>query len=93
MQHNDSIEEQFTDRVTSEEVLGSCRNHIESLQNLSYLTSLDADYPARVRKNDGVAPSQPVRGIISVERLPKRLANATKPYPQAGSASSTDSAM
>jgi hypothetical protein len=51
MQHNDSIKEQFTDRVTSEEVLGSCRNHIESLQNLSYLTSLDADHPTRVRLN------------------------------------------
>jgi len=51
MQHSDSIEEQFTDRVSSEEVLGSCRNHIESLQNLSYLTSLDADHPTQVRLN------------------------------------------
>jgi hypothetical protein len=51
MQHNNSIEEQFTDRVTSEEILGSCRNHIESLQNLSYLISLDADHPTKVRLN------------------------------------------
>jgi hypothetical protein len=51
MQHGDSIEEQFTDRMSNAEVLGSCRNHIESLQNLSYLTSLDADHPTRVRLN------------------------------------------
>jgi hypothetical protein len=31
--------------------LGSCRNQIESLQNLSYLTSLDADHPTQVRLN------------------------------------------
>jgi hypothetical protein len=51
MPHSDSIEEQFMDRVSSAEVLGSCRNHIESLQNLSYITSLDADHPTQVRLN------------------------------------------
>ena len=51
MQQGDSIEEQFTDRMSYAEVLGSCRNHIESLQNLSYLTSLDADHPTQVRLN------------------------------------------
>ena len=35
----------------TEEVLASCWNHIESLQNLSYLTSLDAESPSQVRLN------------------------------------------
>jgi len=43
------IEEQFTDRVISEELLSSCRNHIESLQNLSYLTLSEAAEPNQVR--------------------------------------------
>ena len=51
MPHSDSIEEQFVDRMSHAEVLGSCRNHLESLQNLSYLTSLDADHPTQVRLN------------------------------------------
>jgi hypothetical protein len=51
MQQGDSIEEQFTDRMSYVELLGSCRNHVESLQNLSYLTSLDADHPTQVRLN------------------------------------------
>jgi len=51
MPYGDSIEEQFTDRMSNAEVLGSCRNQIESLQNLSYLTSLDADHPTQVRLN------------------------------------------
>jgi hypothetical protein len=51
MPHSDAIEEQFTDRMSYAEVLGSCRNQIESLQNLSYLTSLDADHPTQVRLN------------------------------------------
>jgi hypothetical protein len=34
-----------------EEVLRNCRNHIETLQNLSYLISLDADHPTQVRLN------------------------------------------
>jgi len=51
MQQRDSIEEQFTDRISDVELLRSCRNHIESLQNLSYLTSLDADHPTQVRLN------------------------------------------
>jgi hypothetical protein len=50
-QRSDSIEEQFTNRTTSREVLGSCLNHLESLQNLSYLISLDADCPTKVRLN------------------------------------------
>jgi hypothetical protein len=51
MLHGDSIEEQFTDRMSYTEVLRSCRNQIESLQNLSYITSLDADHPTQVRLN------------------------------------------
>jgi hypothetical protein len=51
MQRDVRIEEQFTDRVISEELLSSCRNHIESLQNLSYLTSIDATEPNQVRLN------------------------------------------
>lgn len=52
MQRNDSITvEQFKNRISSEEVLSSCRNHIESLQNLCYLTALDANSPTQVRLN------------------------------------------
>jgi hypothetical protein len=51
MQHNVPIEEQSTDRVISAELLKSCRNHIETLQNLSYLTSSDAADPYQVRLN------------------------------------------
>jgi hypothetical protein len=51
MQHNAPIEEQSTDRVISAELLKSCRNHIETLQNLSYLTSIDAADPYQVRLN------------------------------------------
>lgn len=51
MPHSDSTEEQVTDRMSYAEILGSCRNQIESLQNLSYLTSLDADRPTQVRLN------------------------------------------
>ncbi len=51
MQHNIRIEEQFTDRVISEELLSSCRNHIETLQNLSYLTSIEAADTNQVRLN------------------------------------------
>jgi len=51
MQRNIRIEEQFADRVISEEILRSCRNHIETLQNLSYLTSSDAADPNQVRLN------------------------------------------
>jgi hypothetical protein len=51
MQHNVPIEEQSTDRVISAELLKSCRNHIETLQNLSYLTSSDAADPNQVRLN------------------------------------------
>jgi hypothetical protein len=51
MKQNDSIEEQFMNRLSSREVLGSCRNHLESLQNLSYITSIDSDYPVQVRLN------------------------------------------
>jgi hypothetical protein len=51
MRHNVRIEEQFTDRVISEELLSSCRNHIETLQNLSHLTSIDAADTIQVRLN------------------------------------------
>ena len=51
MQRNVPIEEQSTDRVISAELLKSCRNHIETLQNLSYLTSSDAADPNQVRLN------------------------------------------
>jgi hypothetical protein len=51
MQHDIRIEEQFDDRVISEEILRSCRNHIETLQNLSYLTSSDAADSNQVRLN------------------------------------------
>jgi PHP family Zn ribbon phosphoesterase len=51
MQQGDSIEEQFTDRMSYVELLRSCRSQIESLQNLSYLTSLDAEHPTQVRLN------------------------------------------
>jgi hypothetical protein len=51
MQRNVRTEEQFTDRVISEELLSSCRNHIETLQNLSHLTSLDAADTNQVRLN------------------------------------------
>jgi hypothetical protein len=51
MQHNVRIEEQFTDRVISEELLSSCRNHIETLQNLSHLISIDAADTIQVRLN------------------------------------------
>jgi len=51
MRHNARVEEQFADRVISAELLRSCRNHIETLQNLSYLTSSDAADPNQVRLN------------------------------------------
>jgi hypothetical protein len=51
MRYQDPNEEHFTDRSDTREVLGSCRNDIESLQNLSYLTSLEADSPMQVRLN------------------------------------------
>jgi hypothetical protein len=51
MQQRDSIEEQSTDRMSDVKLLRSCRSHIESLQNLSYLTSLDAEHPTQVRLN------------------------------------------
>jgi hypothetical protein len=51
MRHHDSPKEQDMDLVRSEDVLTSCRNHIESLQNLSYLTVLEADSPTQVRLN------------------------------------------
>jgi hypothetical protein len=51
MQQGDSIEEQSTDRMSYVKLLRSCRSQIESLQNLSYLTSLDAEHPTQVRLN------------------------------------------
>jgi hypothetical protein len=52
MRYHDSIPaEHIADRVSTKEVLGICRNHIESLQNLRYITSIDADHPTQVRLN------------------------------------------
>jgi hypothetical protein len=48
MQNHD-LTEQLMNRVRTEEVLGSCRNHLESLQNLRYLISLDVENPQQVR--------------------------------------------
>jgi hypothetical protein len=48
MQHNDSTE-QSMNRVRTEEFVGSCRNHLESVQNLRYLISLEVDNPQQVR--------------------------------------------
>jgi hypothetical protein len=48
---NDSIEELHMNRVLTEEVLASCQNHIESLQDLSNLISQDAEYLSPVRLN------------------------------------------
>jgi hypothetical protein len=48
MQHSDSTELD-TDHVSNNNVLAICRNHLESLQNLSYMTSLEADHPMQVR--------------------------------------------
>jgi hypothetical protein len=50
MQQGDS-KEHSTDRMSNAELLGNCRNHIESLQNIGYLTSLEADHPNQVRLN------------------------------------------
>jgi hypothetical protein len=48
MRHDDSTE-QLVSRVRTEELLASCRNHLESLRNLSYLISLDVENPRQVR--------------------------------------------
>jgi hypothetical protein len=47
----DSAEVLHANRMCTKEVLANCRNNIESLQNLSYLTSLDAESPSKVRLN------------------------------------------
>jgi hypothetical protein len=44
-------EELEANRLRTEEVQASCRNHIESLRNLSYLTALEAESPSQVRLN------------------------------------------
>ena len=41
----------FIDRVNPEDALASCRDHLESLQNLRYLTFLEADQPIHVREH------------------------------------------
>jgi hypothetical protein len=51
MQNNDSTQERHVGRVISEKVLENCRDHIQSLQNLSYLTSLDTSHPQQVMRN------------------------------------------
>jgi hypothetical protein len=51
MWNNNSTEEQFANRLSDIEVLGICRNHIESLQNLRYMISLDAYDPTQVKLN------------------------------------------
>jgi hypothetical protein len=48
MRNADSAEK-FTNQMGGEENLRTCRSNLESLQNLSYLTSLDADQPQQVR--------------------------------------------
>jgi len=48
MRNNDP-KEHMTDRVSNQESLANCRNHLESIQNLRYLTSLEADHPTQVR--------------------------------------------
>jgi hypothetical protein len=50
MRFHDSAEF-FTDRVINIESLASCRNHIESMQNLRYLTVLEADSAQQVKLN------------------------------------------
>ena len=52
MRSNEPIEQsirQVSRQVSTDEILGNCRNHIESLQNLSYLISLEADHSVQVR--------------------------------------------
>ncbi len=48
---SDSTEESYENQMLTKEALASCRNHIESLQNLSHLTSLEAESPSQVRLN------------------------------------------
>jgi len=48
MRYEDSTEHHMNLEI-SEERLASCRNHIETLQNLRYLVSLEADQPQQVR--------------------------------------------
>jgi hypothetical protein len=48
---NGSIEELHMNRVLTGEVLASCQNHIESLQNLSNIISQDAEYLSPLRLN------------------------------------------
>ncbi len=36
-------------QTISEEALASCRNHLESLQNLRYLVLLEADQPQQIK--------------------------------------------
>jgi hypothetical protein len=47
--HDKDFTEQLTNRVRTEKALQSCRNHLESLPNLRYLTSLEVEYPQQVR--------------------------------------------
>jgi hypothetical protein len=51
MPNDESTMEQYADQVGTRDVLGICRNHIESIQNLRYLASLDAQYPTQVRRH------------------------------------------
>jgi hypothetical protein len=85
MQRDVRIEEQFTDRVISEELLSSCRNHIESLQNLSYLTSIDATEPNQVRLNVKMMEWH-LRNLSEVLLVPLRhLSNISVDSPSATS--------
>ena len=53
MRYHDSVE-LFMDRNNQStaippEILGSCRNHLESLQNLRYLILLEVNQPSQVK--------------------------------------------
>jgi hypothetical protein len=50
MRFHDSAEF-LTDRVIKNETLASCKNHIDSIQNLRYLSVLEAESPQQVRLN------------------------------------------
>jgi hypothetical protein len=79
MEHSDSSKEQIRDRVKSEEALGCCRNHFESLESLSYLISLGADHSIEGRLNKKMMewlPSQPLRGVISIATQLRGFARA-----------------
>lgn len=46
---DDSTTGQYADQASTKDIIGICRNHIESLQNLRYMASLDSQHPTQVR--------------------------------------------